>query len=100
MIGNLERRLGKIESAYTEQSTVLHLEDGTKAILPEAAYLWVWLGFTNLAHGEGLNWRGKPIPEAWIHAFARSVPQANEGVLIASCRELSRQYLAGEDMTA
>lgn len=100
MIGSIERRLDKIEAAHMEQSTVLQLEDGTRAILPQAASLWAWLGFTNLAHGEGLTWDGNPIPEAWVHAFARSVPRANEGALTASCREMSRQYLNGEDLTA
>ena len=100
MSGDLARRLDKIEAAHMETATVLRLEDGTRAILPRAAMLWAWLGFMNLAHGEGLSWDGKPIPMKWVRVFARSVPQASEGMLTGSCRELSRRYLNGEDLTA
>ncbi len=69
MSGDLARRLDKVEVVRMETATVLRLEDGTRAILPQAAMLWAYLGFTNLAHEEGLTWDGRPIPLAWVHAL-------------------------------
>lgn len=100
MRGDLARRLDKIEAAYQGRATVLHLEDGTKAILPLGAMIDVSLAFSNLIYEGELSWRGEPIPDEWIEAYAHSMPEPGEGTVTASARELSRRYLAGEDLTA
>ncbi len=108
MRGDLARRLDKIEAAYQGRATVLHLEDGTKAILPLGAFIDVVFAFMNVMHSEydgdtfdgTLSWRGKPLRHEWIEAYAHSVPEPGEATVTASARELSRRYLAGEDLTA
>jgi hypothetical protein len=93
------KRLDRIEAAYVAQATMLRLEDGTRTILPRGAMIDVFLAFCNLIDEGDLAWAGEPIPVEWIEAFARSVPQPGEGQLTQTCREWSRRYLAGEELT-
>ena len=92
------RRLERIEGTFESRAEVLCLEDGGKAILPLGAVIDVVLGFSNLMYAGELSWRGKAIPHEWIEAYAHSVPDPGEGTVTASARELSRRYLAGENL--
>lgn len=97
---DLAKRLAKIEAARAVTATVLRLRDGTKAFLPRGAVIDVYLGFSTLIHDGELSWRDEKIPDAWIEAYSRSVPEPGEGTMTEACRELSRRYLNGEDLTA
>jgi hypothetical protein len=99
MRGDLGRRLERIEAAYATQATVLRLEDGTTVFLPLGAMIDVFLAFSTLLHEGELSWRGEAIPTEWIEACAHSVPEPGEGQITEACRELSRRYLNGEDLT-
>lgn len=97
---DLAKRLAKIEGAFESHALVLRRDDGGKAILPYLADLDLFFAFMSLMHRGDFSHRGKPIPPAWLHAFAHSIPTAGEGLCMASCRELSRRYLNGEDLSA
>jgi hypothetical protein len=97
--GDIARRLDKIEAAYASRATVLRLEDGMWVFLPLGAMIDVSLAFSTLIHEGELFWRGEASPEEWIEAFARSVPEPGEGTITEACREWSRRYLNGEDLT-
>lgn len=92
------KRLGRIEGSFQTRALVLRLGDGRKKYLPVLAMIDTFLGFSTLMHEGSLSWRDKPIPQEWIEAFAASVPEPNEGMLVESCRVLSRRYLNGEDL--
>lgn len=94
------KRLEWIEGTFEARAEVLRLEDGRKAILPLGAVIDVVFGFSNLMYHGEQSWRGKPIPHAWIEAYAQSMPEPGEGTVTAMARELSRRYLAGEDLKA
>lgn len=95
---SIERRLAKIEGSFQSHALVLRLEDGRKKYLPVLAMIDTFLGFSTLMHEGSLSWRDRPIPQEWIESFAASVPEPNEGMLVESCRVLSRRYLNGEDL--
>jgi hypothetical protein len=60
----------------------------------------LFFAFMALMHDGDFSHRGKPISPAWLHDFAHSIPTAGEGLCMASCWELSRRYLVGEDLLA
>lgn len=98
-MSNVLKRLEKIEGSFQTHALVLRLKDGRKKYLPVLAMIDTFLGFSTLVHEGSLSWRDKPIPQEWIESFAASVPEPGEGMLVESCRELSRRYLNGEDLS-
>ncbi len=95
-MSNVLKRLEKIEGSFQSHALVLRLPGGQKKYLPVLAMIDTFLGFSTLMHEGSLSWRDKPIPQEWIESFAASVPEPNEGMLVESCRVLSRRYLNGE----
>lgn len=101
------KRLERVEGAFADRATVLRLAGGRKAFLPFGAVIDVVFGFMNVMHSDydsdtfdgTLSWRGKPVPLEWVEAFANSIPEPDEGTATESARELSRRYLAGEDLS-
>jgi hypothetical protein len=98
-MSNLLKRLERIEAACQDSALVLRLDDGTKAVLPQAADLEVFHGFMMLVNeGTFCTPEGEPIPMEWVQAIARSIPELDERTYMTGTRELCRRYLAGEEL--